>query len=41
MDYLNEVDDAISKINIYNIYGECYGGAPDYGEEEEDSITYI
>ena len=28
LDYLQKVNNDISKINIYNIYGECYGGAP-------------
>lgn len=35
--YLDTVDSAIAKINIYNIYGECYGGAPDFDTE----ITYV
>lgn len=40
MDYMDQVDNAISKINIYNIYGECYGGAPAEYEEVE-TISYI
>lgn len=28
MSYLDEVNTAIAGLNIYNIYGKCYGGAP-------------
>jgi len=28
MGYLDEVNNAIAGLNIYNIYGKCYGGAP-------------
>jgi len=28
MDLLDKVDDTIAYINIYNIYGTCYGGDP-------------
>jgi hypothetical protein len=40
MDLLNEVEKDIEFINIYNIYGECYGGATDSELFSNDLESY-
>ena len=35
MNYLDEINTAIAGLNIYNIYGKCYGGAPTEPETDE------
>lgn len=39
MSYLDEVNTAIAGLNIYNIYGKCYGGSPT--DEQEDVDTKL
>lgn len=36
MNYFDEFQTAIQYINIYNIYGKCYGGAPSEDDEEDE-----
>jgi hypothetical protein len=38
MEYYNEFATAIAGINIYNIFGECYGGLP---SSDDDDLSYI
>ena len=35
MNLLDEFSESIQYVNIYNIYGKCYGGAPSEKEQNE------
>lgn len=35
MNLLDEFSESIQYVNIYNIYGKCYGGAPSEEEQNE------
>ena len=40
MELLNQVETDIESINIYNIYGDCYGGANESEKFSNDLETY-
>lgn len=44
MNYLDQFQTGIENVNIYNIYGDCYGGVTEeeeYEEEEEVSTMQV
>ena len=38
MNYLDEINTDIAGLNIYNVYGKCYGGAPTELESDEKLV---